>query len=107
MGCSSSAEPKSAWGEQIARGEGERTKKALAEPGQHGTEGRDDSSVECSLAPLDALAQATAEGKSRTGTEHGQGARDGTENFHTDRVAGVGKGPGAERSRRSCESQIC
>ena len=65
------------------------------------------SGVDRGLAPLNALAQAAAEAEGRSRAEHGQGAGDGIENSHIDRVAGGGKGPGAERSRRSCESQIC
>jgi hypothetical protein len=88
-------------GESGSQGEEEsEQKKALAEPGQHGTEGRDVSGVGLGLAPLNALAQAAAEAEGRSRAEYGQGAGDGIENFHTDRVAGGGKGPGAERSRR-------
>ena len=88
-------------GESGSQGEEEsEQKKALAEPGQDGTEGRDVSGVSWGLAPLNALAQAAAEGEGRSGSKHGKGAGDGIENSHIDRVAGGGKGPGAERSRR-------
>lgn len=96
--------------EQIPRGEGEN-KKALAEPGQHRTNGRDASSVACSLAPLNALAQAAAEAEGRTGAKYGKGARNRRrwwtwiKDFHLNRVACICKGPGAERTRRCCESQ--
>jgi hypothetical protein len=92
-------------GESGSQGEEEsEQKKALAEPGQDGTEGRDVSGVSWGLAPLNALAQAAAEAEGRSSAEYGQGAGD---NSHIDRVAGGVKGPGAERSRRRRESQIC
>ncbi len=84
-----------------------KQEEALSSPQLSALRQGDRSDVGGGFAPLNALAQATAEAEGRSRTEDGQGARDRVENFHTDRVAGVGKGPGAERSRRSCESQTC